>query len=193
MAPAPDPPGRGIAVGMLVIGLLAGFVGGFLAGQRMALPLPVRSAADVPRPEQGSAGSPSSTITQAPVPVIESTPVQVPEVPTAGIRSALPGEPTQSVPAAPVDVSSRPAPAPPVRRDPVPPATAGPAMLELASRPSGAVVFVDDVRVGVTPVTINDVRPGTRRVRMELPPHRPWSTAVDVQEGAHLRIGASLE
>ena len=66
-------------------------------------------------------------------------------------------------------------------------------MLELASRPSGATVFVDDVRVGVTPVTINDVTPGSRRVRMELPGHQPWSTSVDVEVGAHVRIGASLE
>jgi hypothetical protein len=181
---------------MLVIGLLAGFVGGFLVGQRMALPLPVR-AADVPRSEQRSPDTQSGTVTQAPLaqtpaPVIESTPVQMPEVPTAGIVSALPDEPAQPVPAAPAGPSPR-APAQPAPREPVRRAAAAPAMLELASRPSGAVVWVDEVRVGVTPVTINDVTPGTRRVRMELPPHRPWTTTVDVQEGAHLRIGASLE
>jgi hypothetical protein len=54
-------------------------------------------------------------------------------------------------------------------------------------------VFLDDVRVGVTPVTINDVTPGSRRVRIELEGHRSWSTSVDVKVGAHVRIGASLE
>jgi len=182
---------------MLVIGLLAGFVGGFLVGQRMAVPLPVR-AADVPRPEQSSPGTQSGAVTQAPVaqtpvPVIESTPVPIPEVPTAGIVSAPADEPAQRIPAAPAGAASPRAPVQPAPREPVRPAVAAPAMLELASRPPGAVVFVDDVRVGVTPVTINDVTPGTRRVRMELPPHRPWTTSVDVAAGAHLRIGASLE
>jgi len=177
---------------MLVIGLLAGSVGGFLAGQRMAPPLPVR-AADVPRPEQSSPAAPSGGVSDTPVPVIESTPVEVPEVRTAGIASALSDEPAAPVPAAPVRTDPPRAPARPAPREPARPAAAAPAMLELASRPSGAVVWVDEVRVGITPVTLNDVTPGTRRVRIELPPHRPWTTTVDVQEGAHLRIGASLE
>jgi hypothetical protein len=66
-------------------------------------------------------------------------------------------------------------------------------MLELVSRPLGATVFVDEIRVGVTPVTVNDVMPGTRLIRMELLGHQTWRTSVNVEAGAFMRIGASLE
>jgi hypothetical protein len=66
-------------------------------------------------------------------------------------------------------------------------------MLELVSRPPGATVYIDDVRVGVTPVTVNDVMTGTRRIRMEMFGHQTWTTTVEVETGAHVRIGASLE
>jgi hypothetical protein len=52
---------------------------------------------------------------------------------------------------------------------------------------------MDDRRVGTTPFTIRDVSPGTYRVRMELPGHRPWMTSVTVDAGASARVGASLE
>ena len=66
-------------------------------------------------------------------------------------------------------------------------------MLELVSRPLGATVYVDEVSVGVTPVTVNDVMPGTRLIRMELLCHQTWRTSVNVEAGAFMRIGASLE
>ena len=172
--------GRGVAAGMLVIGLLAGFVGGFVTGQRMAPPLPA-TVADVARPAQAD---PSP----APPAVINESPVVGPpedQVPVVGSPAAL----APPAVAAPTGRTERPRSEAPVQ----PPTPAQPAMLELASRPSGATVFLDDVRVGVTPVTINDVMPGSRRVRMELPGHQPWSTSVDVEVGAHVRIGASLE
>lgn len=179
----PDDPespssGRGIAAGMLVIGLLAGFVGGFMTGQRMAPPLPA-SVADVPRtPETPPAPEPATTtITESPVVDVSGAPAS----------RADEGVGEKTVPPATARSDSARSE---VARDATP---AQPAMLEFASRPSGATVFLDDVRVGVTPVTINDVMPGSRRVRMELPGHQPWSTSVDVEVGAYLRIGASLE
>ena len=196
---SPDEPespssGRGIAAGMLVIGLLAGFVGGFVTGQRMAPPLP-GSVADVPR-SQDTPPDPepaTTTITESPV-------VDVSGAPAARADERV-GEKT--VPAreqSPVPVAAAPVAPPAITRSeptraeaPRVPTPAQPAMLELASRPSGAIVFLDDVRVGVTPVTINDVMPGSRRVRMELQGHQPWSTSIDVEVGAHVRIGASLE
>ena len=68
-----------------------------------------------------------------------------------------------------------------------------PGTLQIASRPSGAQVFVDEVRAGTTPMTMSNVKPGAHRVRIELPGHRPWATSVIVQAGAQTRVGASLE
>ena len=179
---------------MLVIGLLAGFVGGFVTGQRMAPPLPA-SVADVPRPQDPPPvpEPATTTITEAPV-------VDVSGAPAARANERVGEETVPTRDQSPAPVAAAPV-APPAITRPEPtraqaprvPAPAQPAMLELASRPSGATVFLDDVRVGVTPVTINDVMPGSRRVRMELPGHQPWSTSIDVEVGAHVRIGASLE
>ncbi|HEY5618475.1 MAG TPA: PEGA domain-containing protein [Vicinamibacterales bacterium] len=171
-----SPSGRGIAAGMLAIGLLTGFVGGFLTGQRMAPP-PLARVADVPRP------APADPISQTPATITETPVVELPEAPASPTLSSPGGEPVRSV------VPSTAAPGP--GNQPERPQSE--AALELASRPIGATVYVDDVRVGVTPVTVNGIRPGTRRVRMELPGHLPWTTSVDVETGAHVRIGASLE
>jgi len=161
---------------MLAIGLLTGFVGGFLTGQRMAPP-PLARVADVPRP------APADPISQTPATITETPVVELPEAPASPTLSSPGGEPVRSV------VPSTAAPGP--GNQPERPQSE--AALELASRPIGATVYVDDVRVGVTPVTVNGIRPGTRRVRMELPGHLPWTTSVDVETGAHVRIGASLE
>ncbi|MGH9257543.1 MAG: PEGA domain-containing protein [Vicinamibacterales bacterium] len=178
---------RGITAGILVVGLLGGFVGGFLSGQRLAPPPPPR-VTDVPRPAQDVSPAPPAVITESPV-------TEVPDNPVAPTLPGPSGEPGQ---ARPTTTRTQPdAPRTPSRGllsgAATPSAQAKPAMLELASRPAGATVYLDDVRVGVTPVTINDVRLGTRRVRIELTGHRPWITSVEVEAGAHLRLGASLE
>jgi hypothetical protein len=54
-------------------------------------------------------------------------------------------------------------------------------------------VYVDGGRVGVTPMTLAEVRPGVHTVRFELAGHRPWATAVTVEAGVQGRVGASLE
>ena len=71
--------GRGMAAGLLVVGLLAGFAAGFVVGQRMAVPL-LPTVADVPRPAvQGSDAPPPSVISQP-----EVAPVAEPAVAGAG-------------------------------------------------------------------------------------------------------------
>ncbi len=65
--------------------------------------------------------------------------------------------------------------------------------LRILSRPAGATVTVDDVMVGVTPLEMADVALGMRRVRIELPGYRPWTTEVDVSGTEPVRVGASLE
>jgi serine/threonine protein kinase len=54
------------------------------------------------------------------------------------------------------------------------------AALRLESLPSGAVVYIDDMRLAeTTPVTFNRVKPSGRyTVRLELPKHKPYSQEV---------------
>jgi hypothetical protein len=186
---------RGFGAGMLVIGLVAGFGGGFLVGQRLALPSPRPSAAEVPRPAPQPPVLPAQDFTEASV--VEPPPrveVQEPDIqppvsrgvdsPVGRTLSGPPGEPAAgSPPRAPARRSAVARPTLPVELG----------TLQIASRPSGALVFVDEVRVGTTPMTMNDVKPGQHRVRIELPGHLPWTTSVNVEAGAEARVGASLE
>lgn len=72
------------------------------------------------------------------------------------------------------------------------PAT-GNGSLVIATRPAGAQVFVDGRLVGTSPVTIATIAPGSHNVRLELPGHKPWATAVDVSPNQERRVSASLE
>lgn len=166
---------------MLVLGLLAGFGAGFVVGQRLAPPEPPR-AVEVPRP----------------APVIETV------APAAPVLE-LPVAPAQNVAAAPVvdapvevrelEVPAPPPPAPPkpaAAARPTPPAVR-PATIRFDSRPPGATIYLDEVRVGVTPLTMNTVAPGTHQVRMEMLGHDTWRTSVTVKDGEQVFVGGSLE
>jgi hypothetical protein len=65
--------------------------------------------------------------------------------------------------------------------------------LLLESRPSGAAVLIDGRVVGTTPLLLSDLEPGTRQIRIELPGHKPWTTAATVVAGQRVRVAASLE
>ena len=166
--PSPSSGGRGVGAGMLVIGLAAGFGAGFLVGQRVAPPAPRPSAAQVTSPAV-------SEPRKAPQPPASNPPV-------GRTLSGPPGEPDK---ARPTETRE------PDRARPT--TDTQPGTLQIASRPPGAQVYVDDVRVGITPLTMINVKPGAHRVRIELPGHRPWTTSVTVDAGAQARIGASLE
>jgi hypothetical protein len=110
-----------------------------------------------------------------------------------------PAAPVQNVPEpAVVDVPAvvqeaevappRPAPKP----RPAPPAVKA-ATVRFDSRPAGATIYLDDVRLGVTPLTINTVTPGTHQVRMEMLGHDTWRSSLTVKEGEQHFVGASLE
>lgn len=60
--------------------------------------------------------------------------------------------------------------------------------LEVKSTPAGATVFVDDVKVGVTPLT-TQVLPGERVIRVDLKMHQPVEEAIVIP----IRGSASLE
>jgi hypothetical protein len=63
----------------------------------------------------------------------------------------------------------------------------------VGSKPPGALVFIDGHEAGRTPLTVRDVKPGSRKVRLELNGYRPWSSAVRVAAGRQRKIAASLE
>jgi hypothetical protein len=88
--------------------------------------------------------------------------------------------------------SSRPAATPPSpARAQAPQSYTGSVYVD--SRPQGARVFLDNRSVGVTPVTIPDVRIGSHVVRLELADHRHWSTTTRVASGQEARVTGSLE
>ena len=61
----------------------------------------------------------------------------------------------------------------------------------LDSVPSGAAVQVDDRPVGVTPVSVTDLRPGLHLVHLDLSGFPPWETQVVVTEGVVLPLPAA--
>ncbi len=72
------------------------------------------------------------------------------------------------------------------------PAGATTGSLRIESRPSGARAFVDGVDVGRTPVTVPDVKVGSRAVRIELPGYLNVSTATRVEPGVRGRVAVTL-
>jgi hypothetical protein len=65
--------------------------------------------------------------------------------------------------------------------------------LVVESRPVGATVYVDGQALGVTPLSLPDLAPGTRRIRLQLAGFSPWVTTAQVQAGTRTRVAASLE
>ena len=192
-APVPSG-GRTFAVAFaiisaLLIGLVAGLAGGFFIGQQAGSIAAPRSATQAVAPVPTTAAQPQ-TYTDAPVAeeIRESAHPQshvVSESPVSRALSAPRGEPDKARPTGVVNPPNT------LRGGPLGSATTG--SLQVASRPSGAQVFVDAVRVGVTPMSLAEVSAGSHRVRIELPGFRRWATAVNVDRGLRARVGASLE
>ena len=86
---------------------------------------------------------------------------------------------------------SRPAPPRPAPAASAPEVFTG--LLYVDSRPRGATVFVDNKNVGITPLTISDVKVGSHVVRFEMTGKKPWSTSTTVVAGQTARVTGSLE
>ena len=65
--------------------------------------------------------------------------------------------------------------------------------LQVASRPSGAQVFVDDNLIGTTPLLLSNVAAGSKSLRIELSGHQIWTTSVQIKPGARVRASARLD
>ncbi|MDH4184858.1 MAG: PEGA domain-containing protein, partial [Nitrospinota bacterium] len=60
------------------------------------------------------------------------------------------------------------------------------------SDPAGAEVFIDGQSLGVTPVMITGLTPGTRSARMELEGYLPWNGQARMAEGKGAKISAIM-
>jgi hypothetical protein len=65
--------------------------------------------------------------------------------------------------------------------------------LQVASRPSGAQVFVDGNLIGTTPLLLSDVAAGPKSLRIELSGYRIWMRSILIEPSARSRVSASLE
>jgi hypothetical protein len=66
------------------------------------------------------------------------------------------------------------------------------ATAEITSTPSGANVYINNVFVGITPLSFQNVTPGTYSVEIRLDGYTPYSTTGQVVAGQNIRIAASL-
>ncbi len=170
---APDESGSSrafVGAAALAVGLLTGFAGGYITGQRNGIAPP-----PMPSP---------------PMPVREAPPVEPlpPEMPAQSYTETPVTE--AAAPIATAEVTPPPVPRASMTR---PASTSGTGALFVLSRPSGAQVFVDERLVGTTPLSLSDVAAGTHAVQITLPGHQRWTTAVSVRGGESARVAASLE
>jgi hypothetical protein len=70
--------------------------------------------------------------------------------------------------------------------------TARTGSLLIESRPSAATIILNGRTIGVTPMTLDDLEPGTYTVQLQLSTFRPITTTVRVVAGARARAAASL-
>ena len=172
---APDESGSSrafIGAAALAVGILTGFAGGYITGQRNG----IAASSSPMAPIEDAAGPPPAA---ADVPAESYTEMPVAELPAPA-----------AMPAATVEVATPPAPRGSTTR---PASLGGAGQLFVLSRPAGAQVLLDEQPVGTTPLSLSDVPAGTYRVRLDLPGHQRWVTAVTVTGGESARVAASLE
>jgi hypothetical protein len=180
----------------LAIGLLTGFAGGFVAGQRDETPTPYRAERAVARTQRQTPADekPAPTagrdFTESAVPPQQQVAEQ-PVVPPADRTQSVPA--TQAEPLRPperTERKERTEQEPSERFERSEPFERG--SLQVDSRPRGARVFVDGRIVGTTPLLVPEVTSGSHAVRIDLSGYERWVTAVTVVPGTRQRVAASL-
>lgn len=165
----------GLIVGALTlaVGLAAYYVAGALTAPGEA---PVSAPA-------GSAASPApvASVTSE-TPAINDTT----DADEAVSPVPAPGAPEPPRPASPETEATG------SRAVPVPQAV-GPGSLLVESRPAGAVVYLNNRRVGQTPLSLSDLPAGQGVVRIERDGYRRWASPVEILAGRTVRVTASLE
>jgi PEGA domain len=182
-------------VAVSVASFAAGFGGGFVFGQRSgpsteptvvshhesdAAPQPPRAVVEDPTPI-------AATAARQPDPVGDTRPQQVTLSERRPPRSVdVELRPTTSVPAPTTAATNSTASTRSARSG-----QAG--SLQVATRPSGAQVFVDDSLIGTTPLLLSNVEAGSKRLRIELPGYKTWATSIQIEPSARSRVSARLE
>ena len=201
--------GRPMTTVAVIVGVVAGFAGGYVFADRIIAP----AAAPVlrvtaPPPPPGPASAPAPV--PAPIAALASSESPAPRTELSTKPAREPGvvKTTQAINANVVPVPPAPstkkrastAPASTrrtsVTRQPPPalaPTTALSGAIEIMSRPRDAKVFIDGSFVGQAPLSIPGVSAGTHEVRVELDGFSPWVGVVRVKGGSRARVGASLQ
>src|SRR5204863_1080166 len=115
-------------------------------------------------------------------------PSQSLSIPLAREPHPVSPKPTRAQPAK-ADVSPKPAVEPRPAKADVP----GSGTLVVESRPQGAAVIIDGRHVGITPLSLGDVRVGNHAIRIERDGYRIWTAGVKISAGDQNRVTASLE
>lgn len=185
----------------LAIGVLTGFASGFVVGQRDNTPMARSAAQAVRQPQPNQEERPASTAGQGftesnlPAQTVTDQPVIPPPEPrdTAGQAPAAAPAGTPRAPSdRATDTGDGRGRGESVERSEAMGAV-GPGTLQVDSRPRGARVFVDGRLVGTTPLSVPDVSPGVRAVRIDLNGYQRWVASVNVAPGSRQRVAASLE
>jgi len=64
---------------------------------------------------------------------------------------------------------------------------------DILSTPFGAAVSIDGASLGVTPLTDQRLKPGTRKLELTKDGYEPWSGTIKVQAGRRARVDAELK
>lgn len=72
------------------------------------------------------------------------------------------------------------------------PSGTGYGTISVTSSPTGAEVYVNNAKVGITPVTSNEVQPGSYTVTIRLSGYTEWSSVTEVTAGSTSSVSASL-
>ena len=193
---------------LVVVGVLAGFVGGYAFADRIIAPAVavapthrITAPASAPAPRTAAAAptvAPAATSDSA-KPSTEplTEPAREPAVVKAAqtADASATAKPSAPRPTARASVTSSPKrPSTTTRPRPtVTPITDHGGAIEIMSRPRGAKVLLDGILVGLAPMSIANVDEGMHEVRVELDGFSPWVGSVRVKGGSRARVGASLE
>ena len=206
---------RPLTTVLVIAGVVAGFIGGYVFADRIIGPAPAhRVAAPAPAPASVPAPAPAPAAIAAPVasnesPAPRTEPATEPtREPDGAVKIAQPTDTKAASVPSPLPAKTS---APPAKRRaailqsstkrtsattrPQPalaPTTALSGAIEIMSRPRDAKVFLDGSLVGQAPLSIPDVSEGTHEVRVELDGFKPWVGSVRVKGGSRARVGASL-
>ncbi|KAF1078324.1 PEGA domain-containing protein [Methanogenium sp. MK-MG] len=72
------------------------------------------------------------------------------------------------------------------------PSGTGYGSLSVTSSPTGADVYINNAKAGITPVTSNEVTPGSHTVTVRLAGYTEWSSVTEVKAGSTSYVSASL-